>query len=629
MSSHRTLFIFPPNIFVFFVVILFATTSMAGKPDAQNRVFASVHSAKDELCELQATDFKIGIRSDSLLPQSQSSVTIYTSSQAAKFWATSNGNYKLYYKDRSTERELPADSALRLKEVIATHLCSPEAIEESLNSGIGIVQAQKVIGATVASCFVTIEQYSGLIKKILLGWFPKKGTIKPLSENTVDACQTYYEEQYFAPEFQRLQAQTNKLEAEAQLAAERKAAAQQIADAKAAEAAAARAAEQERREAEKVKQRQAQRDAEQLRERHQVELDNALDALAIEAERFVLGPITKSSRANGELIRNLNEVNQAAWTDLDARTNMLRDEFREPPPFRTVSLERGEFEKTSAYEARVASANQKARTEHEILLAYWKEEKLVADDELQKLTSNLNSSLLVPLRGELEGRLGHASVTEANYDADSEVFSISIAASNFSKFEVTASIPVSVNLAPNAKADLLDSQVWLVFQFRDFRLEPTGALLRGGSTGQLYRASVKNLSISAFSFDRKTLTVFEEQLSTEEAARVSKAKQDEQEREARIAAQRERDRKERESWPQGVIGTIASGSFLCVTPKSAMKALIVDRANNTYVPLPYDCSIVAEKSYIIEQRPVAGGLVTVRIYGAQRSGYTNAGSIGY
>jgi hypothetical protein len=591
--------------------------------------FNVVDTAKKELCLLDVSDFNFsGFPKFALKTESRDSVKLFAESQAIGFWENSNDQYDRHYRTSYSIKNAPPDMKMQaLESVISSQLCSAEHMTTSMKNSAKRMRDSRVMGADRSSCFVTREQYGGIVKKKTLKWDIRRTNIEAMAPQLVPACIAFYRDHYFAPEIAQLQAQLDKIRIDEALARREAGRAKRAAEQAAAEAAAAKEAERQRREAEKARQLQAKRAAEERRKQQETELRAALDVLAPENARVVLGPDSGKPRVKGDLLRNLNEANKAGWDAYDSNLNDLNGASNNPPPFQKPELQRGEFEKTADFEKRLAAATTKARAEHEQQVAQWRQEKIATEQESQRMRNNQSAALLNLLRPELQSRLGRVDITQVTYDADAETFDVAVASSVFSDFRIVSRVATPIDRAPAVKEELSKGSAWAVFMLENQKLKPRGVLLRGGKTGEVFHGAVKSFSASNFQFSAQTRIAFEAQLTKEDSARQAQAERDRVERERQQAAAQERRRKERANWPAGAIGTIDSGTFMCVSQKSAMKVLVSERANNPYVSFPGDCLIIPNKSYVAEHRETYNGLAVVRLVGSPQPGYTDTSRI--
>jgi len=594
-----------------------------------DKQFNVVDTAQKELCLLDVGDFKFtGYPMFALQDESRAAIQLFAESQAAGFWENSNEQYNTHYRTFYRLQEASPEKKMQaLESVISDQLCSTEHMITSLKNSAKMLRDSGVVGADRSSCFLTREQYTGIVKKKMIKWDIRRTNIETMAPQLVPACVAFYRDHYFVPEIAQLQAQLDKIRIDEALARREAGRAQRAAEAAAAQAAAAKEADQQRREAEKARQLQAKRAAEERNNQQESELQAALNVLAPESARMVLGPDLGKPRVKGDLTRNFNEANKAGWDAYNSSLNDLKNESNNPPPFQKPELQRGEFEKTADFEKRLAAATAEARAKHEQQVANWRQEKVAAEQESQRMRNNENTVLLNLLRPELQSRLGRVDIEQVKYDADAEAFDVTVASSTFSDFQVISRVAAPIDRARAVKEEISKGSAWAVFVLENQELKPRGVLLRGGKSGEIFHGSVKRFSAPAFQFSARTRVAYEAQLTNEDAARQAQAERDRAEQARQQAAAQERRRKERASWPAGAIGTIDSGAFMCVSQKSAMKVLISERANNPYVSFPGDCIVVPNKSFVAEHRESYNGLAVVRLIGSTQPGYADTSRV--
>ena len=65
---------------------------------------------------------------------------------------------------------------------------------------------------------------------------------------------------------------------------------------------------------------------------------------------------------------------------------------------------------------------------------------------------------------------------------------------------------------------------------------------------------------------------------------------------------------QRIAWPERAVAKIGSGAFICMSLKSANKALIIERTNNAYVQFPYDCQVIMADGYAASMTDMNTGI---------------------
>ena len=533
------------------------------------------------------------------------------------FWRSIDIAADAYRRNYAAERKKAPEIAREgLDSVIDEKFCTPSKIQHDLDHTIEVISrgGRQFRPENQAVCFVSFDDYKALTKR------RKAISSAAVAENAVGKCRAFYRGGYFAPEFSRLQVRSEELETVARLAKQEQEMADRAAALRAEQLEAQRQREETAREGELRARHAAEQEAEQERIRQEAALLKAIDSLApASSARVVYGPNSSAVQATDTLYRTLNEANQSAWSSYDEQLIEVRRKLDNSPVFEKPVLERGEYEKSTDFEKRQTAAVNEARAEHERGLAAWNDERSAAQRNYQRLVDGETIIVTQLLNEELDQRLGKTRIGPVEYNADSEVFNITVRSSAFDEYRIEGRIAIPIDRAPKVKPDLVSGTSWVVFRFEDYRLHPVGVVIKGANSNNFYQASVMDSTFSDFSFNRTSLARFQVEQTLEKQARLEQAEREKTEMEQRRAAERERKRQERASWPEGVTATLSSGAFICATHKSAFKAQVVERANNPYISLPDDCRIVPGQQFVVNYNHVGGGLAVVRL----RGGFTN------
>lgn len=290
-----------------------------------------------------------------------------------------------------------------------------------------------------------------------------------------------------------------------------------------------------------------------------------------------------------------------------------------PGTFVPPTFTKGEFEKTSVFERRKALAIAEAKRKWE-----WGASSREAKHQRAKKALNdyHAGKHLAPMLGELISKnLGSPKITAVHYNADREVFNVTVAMSSARDLSLTAEIPMSLSTAKVEKDNLKNMNVEAYFKVaEDRQITPTGIILH--TEDKLYHGKVVKTSATGLTFDTTIAraTKYRAAKARQVAAEKKRAAEESKKREAAR-------RKERSTWPNGAIAKLRSGTTLCASWKSAMKVSAIRRANNPYVANPGDCFTTNKVGYVVERSYGRGGLSKVRLHGASMNGFVPSDAI--
>ncbi len=258
---------------------------------------------------------------------------------------------------------------------------------------------------------------------------------------------------------------------------------------------------------------------------------------------------------------------------------------------------RGEFEKSDAYNVRVA----KEKADHEKLML--KKSQALAAGRSQILEGLLNEEL------------GNPTIASVNYNADQEKFTIGITSPTSFSIQVTLAHPISD--APRLKKEIQSAKPWVVFSFdSNETLQLVAVILQHNKT--TLKALPANKVLVAMTDEK--LKAHELKLDKEYAANKLRWKKEQKEND-RLRAER------RKTWPANTVGVMEAGTVACLSHKGANRALGIKRANNPYAAQAADCINIENKVYLSSIQHTQTGISRVLWHGARAEAFVSMDDI--
>jgi len=365
---------------------------------------------------------------------------------------------------------------------------------------------------------------------------------KKIVSKYVESCKQYYKNTFFSVTF----TEVDKKEKAARIAQENRrkkdAAERQVRLKK----------EQEELEKKREEQHQIQLAENAKKERRTKEIDAAFSTSGVEQKNRLLWTQGYAGRARfaewTDSNRVFNEINRA----------FVEAEARRIGPF--VAPQKGEFETTKAYQSRVQVAKRDYQKNAAGMI-----KKAKAD--------------LVRRRQEILNRhFGNPIVRVVEYDADREVFMLRVG-STTAPYEVAAEYKVSISEAREIKKHLKRATPFVLFSYEAGVLKAEILVLAieqriDYKGNEILTASVISDSGIPIKFGEATLANWKKVVGAEERRRQD-------------ALAKKREDRIRQYGHAGPF--LDKGALLCLDFKSLHKAAAIARANNPYVPIPYDC----------------------------------------
>ncbi len=258
-------------------------------------------------------------------------------------------------------------------------------------------------------------------------------------------------------------------------------------------------------------------------------------------------------------------------------------------------LKKGEFEKTAEYRKRVATQE----IEHSKRM-----------EQFQKSIGAWKTSFVM---GNFQEYFGAPYVNDISYDADMELFRIGIAhpaKKHTFEFSFASDIEGAIQLKPRIK----ELTPYLAYRYVD-KGDGEGIYVVGAVLGDASEGTFYGLQPTKKTDLRLT------DMSSKRRDQILASKQRELEREQKERQERIQARTKRYSGWRGAV--LLDGALVCTSFKSGMKASIIARANNPYLPTPNSCEYLdggwrPVSSYSL----MMNGLVSVRVKGVGLNVYT-------
>lgn len=173
-------------------------------------------------------------------------------------------------------------------------------------------------------------------------------------------------------------------------------------------------------------------------------------------------------------------VNADAWRRVDTIIKESQGKIPSRPEYKAPDLRpKGEFEKTSEYQAWVAKQTESHKAEYEERLKAWASEWREKEAAYKRIQAESRDAFRLELEGRIPVALGRPNILPAQYDADKESFSITIASTRLKGYSVMATLAMDIDRARASKTDIERATPIVIFTMVDNRLTPRVLILKG------------------------------------------------------------------------------------------------------------------------------------------------------
>lgn len=334
----------------------------------------------------------------------------------------------------------------------------------------------------------------------------------------------------------------------------------------------------------------------------------------------------------------ISTVNMDSWDETYRILAKMKkdDEEEEKPYYSEPDTQKGEFEKSKAYEIRKAKEIEIAKKEYNQWTTNFEKymsKRRIAYEKAVQNKEKIMTKVAIKALSKLFGN----PVYEVKYDADKESFIISIHSSNLGKYSAVGMLRSPINNASTLKPVLQNATPYVVYKMIRGNIIIQRIVL--GSEDKAYLITDASDNIGEYVFSEDAANTYRPKYKialkqSEEEKKHKKAEEDKLNKE-RLAEEEELSKKrlieyqkarvkQRASWPNGAVAKVSSGAFLCSSFKTAYKAMAIRRANNPYVSMPDDCMTLPRTGYAVSVQHSSGGITKIRLVGSTRGGYTGS-----
>lgn len=320
------------------------------------------------------------------------------------------------------------------------------------------------------------------------------------------------------------------------------------------------------------------------------------------------------SKQVGPAAHELLQANADAWKRVDDIIKKSREEIPSRPEYKAPELRpKGEFEKTTEYQAWVTKETEAHKARYEESLSAWASEKRDKEAAYERTLAGSLEVFRTALAERLPVTLGRPKVLSAQYNADTESYSITIESARVTEYRVMATVAMDIARARVVKTDIERATPHVVFTMLDDRVSPRVLVLEGDRDD--YVASSVSLSAPDVVFTSESAMAFRKESERQAQEEKKKLAAEEEKRrltqEREAAEARERRARERAQWPAGAVAKILAGAPFCGDYPSAIKAMAYERARNPYLGDADGCIMLPTTGYVNKVEYMAGGVARV------------------
>ena len=162
-----------------------------------------------------------------------------------------------------------------------------------------------------------------------------------------------------------------------------------------------------------------------------------------------------------------NEINFNAYQEYNETVKSIENRLsrlKEKPFSFTNYMKRGEFEITADFNKKVAKEKARQRKNWEEKNKHNKKMKLEKENELAEFKENKKLFFKNKIKKGFSTNLGSPKIKYSKYDADKEVFNLSISSSKYRKYSLNALVNVPISKAKKVKGELPKLDVFVIFE---------------------------------------------------------------------------------------------------------------------------------------------------------------------
>lgn len=324
-----------------------------------------------------------------------------------------------------------------------------------------------------------------------------------------------------------------------------------------------------------------------------------------------------------EETNQLNRFNLMMWDNTEILIAKSIGYTIPMPTYSEPKIEKGEFEKTSEFNARKAKEIEMAKGEHANKLAIAEEYNSEALVALKAANNNKQQYYVRLLQPWLKVLLGENTRTVA-YDADNERFDLTIHSEGLKEYIIDAKLGVPVEEAKLIKPEIENGKLHVLYLLKGSKLEIQRIVLRTENKAYLIADVSDNFGNFSFTIEAANAyrPIYSAALKLKEETKEQAKAEEERKRKELEKAQLAKAKKAREERVKkyGHPGPfLKASSTFCTDLKSMFKAAAIERANNPYISTPDDCAFSSVKLVPLTKVDyMAGGIARILV---KNSGY--------